>query len=90
MTLNVTKKLRLCENYPMVHKKTLFVDLTCLKECNKVSLVQFVDTANYGVLPMWFIDVCVCVGGVDVCVISNVNMHSLIYLNLTACQTPKL
>jgi len=32
-------------------KKTLFVDLTCPKECNKVSLVQFADTAYYGVLP---------------------------------------
>ena len=52
MTLNVTKKLRLCENYPTVHKKTLIVDLTCLKECNKVSLVQFADTAYYGVLPL--------------------------------------
>jgi len=27
MTLNVTKKLRLSENYPTVHKKTLHADL---------------------------------------------------------------
>jgi len=33
-------------------KKTLFVDLTCPKECNKVSLVQFADTTYYGVLPI--------------------------------------
>ena len=51
MTLNV-----MCENYPTVHKKTLIVDLTCPKECNKVTLVQFADTAYYGVLPFTSVD----------------------------------